>query len=59
MKLNFHWLHIVAVPVNYIYIVCVISYHFYNKHVSRQNQVQKQSVCGVKWAECSLVIGIA
>ena len=28
-----------------------------NKHVYRQSQVQKSTDSGVKWAECSLIIG--
>ena len=28
-----------------------------NKHVCRQSQVRMPNGCGVKWAECSLIIG--
>ena len=28
-----------------------------NKHVYRQSQVRMQNGCGVKWAECLLIIG--
>ena len=32
-------------------------YIYNNKHVYRQSQVRMPNGCGVKWAECSLIIG--